>query len=142
MEETFKILEHLRFTNSWWIMIVPLAIILLDIITGITNAWVKGEIKSYRLREGLGKKAGEIVLLILGWLLYQGLGVSKAVPCICSLYISFMEFISNMENLKKLGVQIPKFIDRALSGANEAIQNGEISTDKINKAVDTLDKKE
>lgn len=121
-------------------MIVPCALILLDIVTGVINAWVKGELKSYRLREGLGKKTGEVILLIVGSLLYHGLGVSKAILCILSLYISFMEFISLMENLKKLGVHIPKFIDKALAGANEAIQNGELPADKINKVADTLEK--
>ena len=140
MEETFEILEHLRFTNSWWITIIPCSLILLDIVTGVINAWIKGELKSYRLREGLGKKAGEIVILILGSLAHHGLGVSKAIPCILSLYITFMEFVSLMENLKKLGVPIPKFIDKALAGANEAIQNGELPADKINKVADTLEK--
>ena len=32
------------------------------------------------------------------------------------------------------------FIDKALAGANEAIQNGELPADKFNKVADTLEK--
>jgi phage-related holin len=35
-----------------------------------------------------------------------------------------MELVSICENLKKLGVPMPRFIDKALASMNEIIQNG------------------
>jgi phage-related holin len=37
-----------------------------------------------------------------------------------------MEMVSICENLKKLGVPIPRFVDKALESMNEQIQNGSI----------------
>jgi phage-related holin len=44
----------------------PLILMLVDYVTGVLNAWLKKEIKSYKMRIGLAKKCGEIIAIGLG----------------------------------------------------------------------------
>lgn len=139
VNSVLEVLKSLHFTNNNWMLIIPCFIIVLDVLSGILNAWVKGEIKSCRLREGLGKKVGELMLLIIAVVLSKGFGLTNVVTSVISVYISFMELISIMENLDKLGVPIPKFIERALVQTSDRIQNGVPGTDNTETSVDTAD---
>jgi phage-related holin len=47
-----------------------------------------------------------------------------------ALYIIFMEVVSIIENLRKMGIKIPKFIDKALAAIDEAIDNNTTGGDK------------
>ena len=118
-----EIIAKIQFSNSAWIFIVPIALMGIDYATGILNAWLKGEIQSKKMREGLAKKFGELCVLVIGAIFSYGLAVPVIVLNFVSVYIMVMESISICENLNKLGVPIPKFIKRALDEANKTIQN-------------------
>lgn len=118
-----EIIAKVQFANSAWVFIVPIVLMGIDYATGILNAWLKGEIKSKKMREGLAKKFGELCVLVIGAIFSYGLAVPPIVVNFVSIYIMIMELISICENLNKLGVPIPKFIKKALSEANETIQN-------------------
>lgn len=129
-----EIIEKVQFTNNVWIFIIPIALMGIDYATGILNAWIKGEIKSKKMREGLAKKFGELCVLVIGAIFSYGFAVPVIVINFVSVYIIIMELISICENLNKLGVPIPKFIKKALSEANEKIQNhGENKKDEEGK---------
>lgn len=129
-----EIIEKVQFSNSAWIFIVPIALMGIDYATGILNAWLKGEIKSKKMREGLAKKFGELCVLVMGAIFSYGLAIPIIVINFVSVYIIIMELISICENLNKLGVPIPKFIKKALSEANEKIQNnGEVNKNEEGK---------
>ena len=98
----------------------PLA---LDIITGFVNAWAKNDIRSSAMRQGLARKFGELVIIAIGQLFFYGVGLPKYIVAGISTYIILMELISICENLKKLGVPIPKFISRALASAEKQIDD-------------------
>ena len=85
-----------------------------DILTGSLNAWAKSNFKSFKMREGLVKKCGEITILAIGQLFTIGLVLPTYIMSGVSFYIIFMELISICENLQKMGVPIPKFIKKAL----------------------------
>lgn len=119
--ESIKTLMSVSFRDDWWILILPAACIAIDVITGVLNAWIEHDLKSYLLRKGLGKKGGEILAIVLGELLVCGLSVPKEILIGVSIYITFMEVISILENFDKLGVPIPWFIKKALASANSAI---------------------
>ena len=110
-----------QFSENYWIFIIPLALMLIDFATGIINAWAKNHLKSFKMREGLSKKAGELAILAVGELFTIGLCIPIYVITFLSLYIILMEIISICENLKKMGVKIPKFIDSALDDAENKI---------------------
>lgn len=128
MEELKTLISTFNFTNQTWTLITPIVLMAIDILTGVTNAWIKGEIKSSVLRKGLGKKMGEILILAIGELFLFGMSLPVAILNGISLYIIVMELISICENLEKLGVPIPKFIKKALASTEEKIN--EDSKDK------------
>ena len=130
--EDLRALTSVAFRDDWWILLLPAACIAIDILTGVLHAWITNRLKSYRLREGLGKKAGELLAIILGEVLVAGIKVPKFIVSGISAYIIFMEIISIMENLNKLGVPIPKSIAEALGAMNETI-NGHKKDDDLSE---------
>ena len=128
-----EIIARVQFSNAAWVFIIPIALMGIDYATGILNAWLKGEIKSKKMREGLAKKFGELCVLVIGAIFSYGLAVPVIILNFVSIYIMIMESISICENLNKLGVPIPKFIKKALSEANETIQNGTKNKEKEDK---------
>lgn len=123
MDELNTLLQDVKFADAHWVLLIPSALMALDVLTGFIHAWATGHLKSYRMREGLGRKAGEATVLIIGLLFTAGLNLPNYVMAGFSLYIILMELVSICENLKKMGVKIPKFIERALGEIEEKIQN-------------------
>lgn len=119
--EELRRLTSIAFREDFWVLLLPATCIAIDILTGVLHAWVVHRLKSYRLREGLAKKAGELLAIILGEVLVAGLCVPSIIVSGISAYVIFMEVISIMENLHKLGVPIPRVISNALGTMNETI---------------------
>lgn len=123
--ESLRALMSVSFREDFWVLLLPSCCIAIDIITGVLNAWIENNVKSYLLRQGLGKKCGELLAVVLGELLVCALSVPKELLTGVSVYIVFMEVISIFENLNKLGVPIPWFIKKALGAASNALIGSE-----------------
>ena len=121
MDEIRELLNSIHFTNDIWTVMLPVILMCIDIVTGITNAWINNKIDSSILRKGLGKKLGEIAAILIGEIFVAGFGLTSLVADGISIYIIIMELISICENLEELGVPIPKFIKKALAVANKEI---------------------
>lgn len=121
MAELKDLVDQFQFTNAIWMVLLPVAMMAIDIVTGFINAWVKGEIKSSILRKGIAKKSGELVIILLGELFVIGMNLPVGICAGISIYIIVMELISIFENLDKLGVPIPKFVSKALNDTAEKI---------------------
>ena len=130
MDEINALLEKIHFTSSLWVIAIPIILMTVDIFTGLTNAWIKKEVDSSKLRKGLGKKIGEIATLFVGEIFIVGLNVSTMLVSGISIYLIVMELISICENLEKLGVPIPSFIRKALAVTNDNIVNDKPKADK------------
>lgn len=111
-------LMNLQITSEKWYFIVPLILIIMDILTGLVHAWTEGNIKSYIMRQGLGKKFGEICYILLGILSKYVTG-SSIIMIFLTCYISFMELLSLFENCAKLGVPMPEIIKEKLNNGNK-----------------------
>ena len=111
-------LEEINLTSKMWYVLLPLILCVLDVITGYLNAWIKNDIKSVKMRSGLGKKVGELSYCILGLITYYALGTNSIAVFITS-YICFMEVVSLLENCDKLGVPMPKVISKRLNNVGE-----------------------
>lgn len=111
-------LMNLQITSEKWYFIVPLILMTLDILTGYIYAWINNDVKSYIMRQGLGKKFGEICYVLLGILSKYVTG-SSIIMIFLTSYISFMEIISLFENCAKLGVPVPDTIKNKLNNNKE-----------------------
>lgn len=125
MENFTNILDKVKFANEIWVFIIPGVLMAIDILTGSLNAWAKSNFKSFKMREGLVKKCGEITILAIGQLFTIGLVLPTYIMSGISFYIIFMELISICENLQKMGIPIPKFIKKALDDTGKALEEKE-----------------
>ena len=82
------------------------------------------------MREGLAKKCGESLVLVIGELFTVAIAMPPYFIVALSGYIIIMELISICENLDKLGVPIPGWVKKSLKNAEEKIQNDPKNKDK------------
>ena len=120
-------LNNFQFRNELWILILPVSLMAIDFITGLLYAWSTNTFKSKKMRSGLTKKVGEIAILVIGELFSYGMRITPIIMDGISAYIIFMEFMSIMENLKKMGVPIPGFIGRVLNTVDLALKEEDIT---------------
>lgn len=119
MEDFMNIMQqmHLQFNSEIWLLVIPALLMVLDILTGYINAWKKHEIKSQKMRDGLGKKVAEMCYIIIGFVFRFATGLSSIAYAL-SMYVTYMELVSILENTDKLGLPIPKFIRDKLNNNN------------------------
>lgn len=120
-------IENFQFRNEFWILILPVSLMAIDFITGLLYAWSTETFKSKKMRSGLTKKVGEIAILVIGELFSYGMRIPPVIMAGISAYIIFMEFMSIMENLKKMGVPIPGFISKVLNTVDLALKEEDIT---------------
>lgn len=138
------IIKQLHFASRIWIIALPALFMALDICTGLVYAWESGTFKSSKMREGLGKKFGELTYIVIGVAVTVAMTLPEYLIIGIATYILFMEFLSIVENCDKLGAPIPGFIRKALAQANESLQNDNLPTiiekvEELEKKVDDLD---
>ncbi len=114
-------IQNLKFTNDFWIIVLPCVLMLIDVITGYYNAWKNKKVSSSKMRDGLGKKIAEICYIVVGLLIGLAFEV-KAVTYLIALYVVYMELVSVFENCSKLGIPTPSFIKEKLKTNNENIK--------------------
>jgi len=138
--ETFDInviLQYVHFKNMCWVFIVPAVMMGIDVLTGLIKAWIHSNFESSKMRSGLGKKAGEMAILVIGLLFTAGMGIPDYILSGISLYIIFMELMSVLENLDKLGVPIPAFIAKTLNNVNDSLQHDDYQ--KLNEKIAAME---
>ena len=131
-----NILEQIHFTNLMWLLLIPVAMMAIDIVTGLINAWATNSFQSAKMRTGLAKKCGEIIIILIGMMFTYGMSLPKYILTGISVYIIFMELMSVMENLDKLGVPIPAFISKVLNNVDEALKKDEY--EELKKELESL----
>ena len=110
----------IHFEKTWYILIVPMVMMAFDYLTGIMKAWHNHDIQSSKLRDGLNRKFGEVIVIIISLFLQYSIGLPNEITTFVSIYIVVMELISIIENLNAIGVKVPKWIrDRLVSIAEE-----------------------
>lgn len=111
-------LMNLHFTSKWWVFVLPLILMILDVITGYYNAWKTDSVDSSRMRDGLGKKCAELCYIAVGALFNFAFGVS-AIMYFMVVYVCYMELVSLAENCDKLGVPLPPKIKDKINNKEE-----------------------
>lgn len=122
--------EAMASAEDYKLLLLPFILMVLDFLTGITHAWATGHLKSYKMREGLNKKVGEICILLIGYIFTWTINAPKYLMIGLTIYIVIMELISLSENLDKMGVPLPKPLKKALRNAEYKAIEGEKKEDK------------
>ncbi len=141
---------NFKFRNEIWMIVIPVAMMGADYISGTVYALSSQSFQSSKMRSGLTKKIGELMILILGEMFSYGLNIPPWIMSCISAYIIFMEFMSIMENFKKMGVPIPGFISKALRTVDAAIKEDDVAEalkkmadiEKEIKALKSIEQKE
>ena len=72
MTNLVTVQQEIQFASVQWIFMLPLSFMLIDFISGFLKAWKNNEIDSSKMRKGLIKKVGEVLMLVVGELLVAG----------------------------------------------------------------------
>ena len=102
-----ELLQQVHFADWKWMLILPAALMAIDFLTGFLGAWIRNDIQSAKMRSGLAKKCGELCVILIGELFTVGMNLPQSFMEAISLYIMFMELVSNVENLAIIGVRLP-----------------------------------
>lgn len=127
-------------------LIVPVLVLLvfmiLDYATGMVRAWRARELSSKIGVDGIVKKVGYMVLVVVAmgvdYLVYNGLvAVNITVPynlwfgLIVTIWLIINEMISILENLSDIGVPIPSFFKKIVKRLKKTVdKEGERQTDE------------
>lgn len=115
----------------------------IDYATGLMSASARGEqISSYKGIQGIAKKIGQWLLVLVGWLLdvliayavhhvSPDLSVPVVVAIIVAVWLGFNEVISILENLGDMGVPMPDFLKKIVVKLKGKIEDiGEAAAEK------------
>ena len=114
-------IKEISFTHRYWIILLPLILIGADIITGWIQASVNGTWDSTKMRKGLFRKSGELLIIVVAYVIYEAIALPVDVPVFISGYVVIMEILSVLENLDQAGVPIPVWLTHRLRKAADAL---------------------
>ena len=140
MQAYIEVLQSFRFRNEWWVLILPISLMAIDVVTGLLKAFVTKTFQSSVLRAGGCKKAGEVAVLGVGELFTCALVLPDYVMIMVSTYIVFMEIMSIIENVDKLGVPIPAFVRDVVNNVDDQLYNHHLSEEEIAEIKELIEK--
>ena len=107
-------LRNISFTHRYWILFLPLFLMAADVVTGWIQATINETWDSSKMRVGLYRKSGELLVIIIGYVVYAAISLPVDVPAFIAGYIIVMEIISVAENLEEAGLPVPRWVTRRL----------------------------
>lgn len=135
MEMIINSLPKMKFVSEFVFYLVPLIFMLCDVVSGLAKAYVQKSIISHKMRSGIIKKCGEMMIIVLTAVVVYSVQWPHQIIAIVSVYMILMEIISIMENLDGIGVPIPKWIEKTINNVAEDIDNGDVA--KMKNDLDT-----
>ena len=120
-------LSNFSYSHIYWIFLLPLIGAGADIVTGWIQASINNCWKSDIMRAGLYRKSGELLIVVLAFIVEQAVPIlaQYRIATWISIYICIMEAISVLENLDKAGVGFPKSLLKKLGKVKEEIEGDE-----------------
>ena len=107
-------LRNISFTHRYWILFLPLFLMAADVVTGWLQATINETWDSSKMRVGLYRKSGELLVIIIAYVVYAAISLPVDVPAFIAGYIIVMEIISVAENLEEAGLPVPRWVTRRL----------------------------
>lgn len=114
-------LKEISYTHRFWVFLLPLVLMAADIVTGWIQASVNGTWDSTKMRKGLFRKSGELMIIVVACVIYEAIALPVDVPVFISAYIVIMEVLSVLENLDQAGVPVPAWLTHRLKKAADAL---------------------
>ena len=122
-------LDTVQYTHQYWIFLMPLILAGADIVTGWIQASINATWDSTKMRKGLYRKGGEMLVVFLVYIIYLAVAIPVEIVKGVVIYIVIMELVSVIENLDLAGVPMPTWITHRL----KKIADGLIKEDKENE---------
>ena len=125
-------LSNITYSHVYWVFLLPMIGAGADIVTGWIQASINGNWDSTKMRKGLYRKGGELLIVLISFV------AQEAVPVVAdcrlatwiSLYVVVMEAISCLENLSKAGVSFPRSILSKLGKLKKELDGDEEEQDE------------
>lgn len=114
-------LQKISYTHRFWVFLLPLVLMAADIATGWIQASVNGTWDSAKMRKGLFRKSGELMIIVVACVIYEAIKLPVDVPVFISAYVVIMEILSVLENLDQAGVPVPAWLTHRLKKAADAL---------------------
>ena len=124
-------ISALTYSHIYWIFLMPLIGAGADIVTGWIQATINGTWDSTKMRKGLYRKGGELLVVIIAFIAEEAVPVlaSYRLATWISFYIVVMEAVSVLENLNQAGVNFPKVLLKKLGKVKEELDGDEDEPD-------------
>ena len=119
-------LTELQFSHLYWVFLLPAVCAAADIITGWLQATINSCWDSTKMRKGLYRKGGEMLVVFLVYIIYIAVRIPVEIVKGVVIYIVIMEIVSVIENLDLAGVPMPTWI----TNRKKKIADGLIKEDK------------
>lgn len=117
-------LSQIHFTAPYWELLLPCIGAGADIVTGWLQATINGTWDSTKMRRGLYRKIGEIMVVVLAWVVGVAIVLPVDIAQMAAIYILIMEGISILENLDQAGINIP-ILKKILKKAQDSIDTSD-----------------
>ena len=117
-------------------IIVLMVMMIIDYLSGMSAAWVHGDLSSRVGAKGIVKKVGYMALIVVAmgvdYLIYSGfaaanieVGYNMWFGLLVAVWLIINEMISILENLSRLGVPIPDFLTKIIKRLKNSAERKE-----------------
>ena len=120
-----EFIREISFTHRYWILFLPLFLMAADVITGWIQATINGTWDSTKMRVGLYRRSGEILVIVIAYVVYAAINLPIDMPAFIAGYIIIMEIISVAENLDEAGLPVPRWVTRRLKKVADDLSEDE-----------------
>ena len=120
-----EFIREISFTHRYWILFLPLFLMAADVITGWIQATINETWDSTKIRVGLYRKSGEILVIVIAYVIYAAINLPVDMPAFIAGYIIIMEIISVAENLDEAGLPVPRWVTRRLKKVADDLSEDE-----------------
>ena len=120
-----EFIREISFTHRYWILFLPLFLMAADVITGWIQATINETWDSTKMRVGLYRKSGEILVIVIAYVVYAAINLPIDMPAFIAGYIIIMEIISVAENLDEAGLPVPRWVTKRLKKVADDLSEDE-----------------
>ena len=120
-----EITEEIHYSHDYWIFLLPLVLIASDVVSGWIQATITRTWDSTKMRKGLFRKGGEMLVVVIAWIVGIAVPMDINIAVFFSAYIVLMELVSVIENLDLAGIPMPVWIIKRLKKTMQNLTDGD-----------------